>query len=247
LAPSSTIPGAFWTVGDETGDDTIVAVDLAGKVRASVQVTGMSADNAEAIAVAPCDLGRCLFVGDIGDNASQRDHVTVYRLVEPTAGKSTAEAEQWDYRYPDGPHNAESLIVTDDAVLIVTKPDGGVEDHHLYRGPLGGGDLDRVGDFRPPKPKNPMQSLVTGVVATDASWDGRRVLLLTYDEVIAYLAPSADADPTDFPSWKHQQLPIPALDQAEGVASLDDGCGYAVSSEAGPVGSKSAIASVRCP
>lgn len=246
LARSGTIPDAFWTVGDATGTDAITAVDLTGTLRAEVTVDGMAADNAEAIAAAPCDGGRCLFVGDIGDNSARRDHVAVYRLPEPKAGQTSAEAQEWDYTYPDGAHNAESLIVSADEAVIVTKPDGGVKEHRIYRGPLGGGQLELVSTFRPPAPADPRQSLITGVVATDADWDGTRVLLLTYDDVISYDAPTAGADPAGFSTWPHRQLPIPELDQAEGIASLADHCGFAVASEAGPVGVASAIAAVRC-
>jgi hypothetical protein len=72
------------------------------------------------------------------------------------------------------------------------------------------------------------------------------VLLLTYDEVISYQSPAAGADPGDFATWPHRQVPIPELDQAEGITSLADGCGYAVVSEAGPVGAASTLAAVRC-
>jgi hypothetical protein len=246
LARSETIPGAFWTVGDATGTNTITAVELSGRLRAEVTVDGMDADNAEAIAAAPCDGARCLFVGDIGDNSAHRDHVAVYRLPEPTSGQSTVSAQEWDYTYPDGAHNAESLMVTADEVVIVTKPDSGAKDHRIYSGALGGGELRLANTFRPPAPAHPRQSLITGVVATDAEWNGTRVLLLTYDDVIAYEAPKPGADPADFATWPHRQLPVPELDQAEGIASLADGCGYAVVSEAGPVGSASTIAAVRC-
>src|SRR6478735_8443420 len=124
LARSETIPGAFWTVGDATGTDTITAVDLSGLLRAEVKVDGMAADNAEAIASAACDGGRCLFVGDIGDNSSQRDHVAVYRMPEPKAGQKTVSAQEWAYTYPDGAHNAESLMVTAHEIVIISKPDG---------------------------------------------------------------------------------------------------------------------------
>ncbi len=143
-------------------------------------------------------------------------------------------SEKWVYSYPDGAHNAESLIVTAEAIVIVTKPDRGAKDHRIYSGPLGGGGLRLVHTFRPPAPADPRQSLITGVVATDADWDGTRVLLLTYDDVISYEAPAAGADPADFAAWPHRQVPIPALDQAEGIASLADHCGYAVVSEARP-------------
>src|SRR6478752_6185894 len=95
LARSQTIPGAFWTVGDATGTDTVTAVDLSGTLRAEVTVTDMAADNAEAIVSGPCGDARCLYVGDIGDNAALRDHVAVYRLPEPKSGQTRLNSEEW--------------------------------------------------------------------------------------------------------------------------------------------------------
>ena len=215
-----------------------------------MRVDGLDPGNAEALAGATCPEelgpGRCLYVGDIGDNAERRDSVAVFALVEPAAGDTTAAAEQWDYAYPDGPHNAESMMVTDDHIVIVTKPAGGTADHRIYLGPLGGGDLALARTFRPPAPPDPLQSMATGVVASDADWDGTRVLLLTYDDVIAYTAPHPGSDPADFPSWPATHLPFPQLPQAEGIASASDKCGYAVVSEDGPLGDTSSLAVINC-
>ncbi len=246
LARSTIDLGLFFVVDDATGTDIVAAVDAAGTVVSTIRVDGMDAANAEALSVARCGAGSCLYVGDIGDNAAARDHVTVYRMAEPARGDTSATADVWQYRYPDGPHNAESMIADGDRIVIVTKPDRGKAAHRIYTGRAGGGELALVRTFRPPAPEHPLQSVLTGTVATDASFDGRRVLLLTYDQVIAYRAPAGAVDPADFPSWPHRELPMPELDQAEGITGLADGCGYAVASEAGPLGGQSALAVVRC-
>ena len=72
-------------------------------------------------------------------------------------------ADAWSYTYPDGPQNAEALLV--DAVgtpLVITKPDrvnGAVGPHRIYRAPAGGGTLEFVREFRPPDPPIALQSL----------------------------------------------------------------------------------------
>ena len=246
LARSTTTPGLFFVVDDATGTDMVAAIDAAGKVVSRIRVDGMDAGNAEALSVARCGAGSCLYVGDIGDNAAARDDITVYRMPEPARGDTSATAEAWPYRYPDGAHNAESMIADGDRIVIITKPDEGKAAHRIYTGPAGGGELALVRTFRPPAPEHPLQSAFTGTVATDASFDGHRVLLLTYDQVISYRAPAGPADPADFPTWPHEELPMPGLDQAEGITGLADGCGYAVASEAGPLGAESALALVRC-
>ena len=257
VAASATVPGAFYLVDDGTGADGIVAVRSNGSLIARIPVAGMSARNAEALAAGPCGsrAGRCLYVGDIGDNAAARASITVYRVPEPTLSpppRTALPADSWRYTYPDGPHNAEALVAgPDGALLVLTKsaPDpttGQVPPHRIYRAPAGGGALVFVASYRPPTPAFPAQSLFTGTVVTDASYRSGRMLLLTYDEVIEYRAPTPGADPATFPSWPHAELPAPTMIQSEGITADLAGCGYAVTSEEGPDGSRAALAGVTC-
>ena len=65
-----------------------------------------------------------LYVGDIGDNASRRASVDVYRVAEPRVGDgATAPAARLRLRYPDGAHDAEALLVDPlrGDLVIVTK------------------------------------------------------------------------------------------------------------------------------
>ncbi len=259
IAAGSTEPGVFFLIGDETGTDTIVAVNGTGEVVAHIAVDGMSADNAEALTSGACGstplpgaaADTCLYVGDIGDNAARRDSITVYRLAEPALDPPPADpvpADAWEYRYPDGPQNAESMLVNPDgSVIVVTKPDQkGSPPHRMYIGAPGGGELAFVREFRPPAAERPLRTLFTGNVATDLASGPGRVLLLTYDEVQQYTAPDDSAPLTDFPDWPHRRLPLVAQPQAEGIAATDDGCGYAVASEAGPGGSNGSLTVVSC-
>ena len=56
-----------------------------------------------------------LFLGDIGDNLSGRDHVTVYRVPEPrrtiATDRALTGADTISLRYPDHPVDAESMFV----------------------------------------------------------------------------------------------------------------------------------------
>lgn len=257
IAASAKVPGVFFVVDDGTGTSDLVAVRSDGSLVARILVRGMSARNAEALAVGPCGnrVGRCLYVGDIGDNSAQRTSVIVYRVAEPLlspAPRAAQAADTWRYTYPDGPHNAEAMVVAaDGSLLVLTKPapdptSGQVPLHRIYRAPAGGGTLAFVSAYRPPDPAAPVQSLFTGTVVTDASYTAGRMLLLTYDEVVEYLAPTPNADPATFPSWPHHQLPAPAMIQSEGITADVTGCGYQVTSEEGPDGSRTGLAGVAC-
>ncbi|MTD17081.1 hypothetical protein GIS00_24400 [Nakamurella sp. YIM 132087] len=260
LVDSSIRPGTWFTIDDGTGVDHIVAIDgTTGEVVADFVVEGLDASNAEALAPGPCgadDPTRCLYIGDIGDNAERRESITITQLHEPdpralTDPLAALPATSWDYTYPDGPHNAEAMVVAPDGdILIITKSapdeDGTVPPHLLFRGEPGGGTLEQVGSVTPPDPARRLQSLLTGTVVTDAAYADGRLLLLTYDEVVEYTAPGPDADLADFPTWPSRELPHPNLVQSEGIALSAEGCGYAVISEAGPGGSTASMATVTC-
>ena len=258
IAEARGTPGAYFLVDDATGTDSVVAVGADGALIARIGVEGMSADNAEAMASGTCGqlsppgLGSsdsCLYVGDIGDNAERRDDIAIVRLAEPDLTDIPVEpiaADEWRYTYPDGPHNAEAMLLEPDgSLLVVTKPTGG-QSHRMYRAAPGGGDLVFVREFRPPAAERPLRTLVTGNVVTDLAATPGRVLLLTYDEVQEFSAPTPDADLASFPDWPHRRLPMPWLNQAEAVTGAADGCGYAVASEAGPGGGTGSLAMMTC-
>ena len=260
IAASATVPGAFFVVDDGTGADEIDAVASDGSLLARLKIAGMSARNAEALSAGPCGSrpGRCLYIGDVGDNDAKRRSITIYRVDEPSlsapvsAPRAPLAADAWRYTYPDGPHNAEALVaLPKGSLLVLTKsaPDpatGQVPAHRIYRAPAGGGVLTYLSSYRPPEPAAPAQSLVTGTVVTDASYSPGRMLLLTYDEVIEYLAPRTGFDPATFPSWPHHELPAPPMIQSEGITADLTGCGYEVTSEEGPGGSRAGLAGVSC-
>ncbi len=245
IAASSVDPDLYFVVDDGTGASSVTAVHGDGSLAGVVEVDGMAADNAEALAAGPCPAGRCLYVGDIG---GPRDTVTVHRLTEPVPPLPAAvAADAWTYRYPDGAFDAEALLVTDDGgVVVVTKPDGGKTPHRVYAGPPGGGELTLRTTFTPPAPVAPSRSLLVGNVVTDAARDPDTVLLLTYDQATEFRAPAAGADPADFPTWEQRPVPLPRLWQSEGISYRAAGaCGYVVVSERSPV-SGAEIGGVGC-
>jgi len=260
IAASSTVTGAYFLVDDGSGTGDIVAVGSDGGVLARIGVDGMAAGNAEALAAGPCgstplpagSTGQsCVYVGDIGDNKERREDIAMFRLAEPDLTAPPADpvpANEWRYTYPDGPHNAEAILLDrDGSLLVVTKPPsaGGLP-HRMYRAAPGGGQLTFVREFRPPAAERPLRTLFTGTVVTDLGGGPGRVLLLTYDEVQEFTAPDQAAELSTFPDWPHHRLPLSALPQAEGITAAADGCGFAVASEAGPGGHNGSLAVVAC-
>lgn len=255
VAVSSTDPELLFVVDDGSKNDKVIAVSADGTVLQVIDVKGMKTDNAEAIVNGPCEPGateRCLYIGDIGADPGRSD-VTIYRIAEPDATDlpSDVSSDELVFDYPDGEYDAEALMIGEDgSVVIVTKPKKGRTPARIYRGAAGGGDLELVAEFTPPEPLVAAQSLVVGTVITDASRLPDRVLLLTYDQAIEYLAPSPGADPATFSSWPYRQLPIPLQWQSEGIsyraAAGLDRCGYLVVSEQGGGSDGATIGTVDC-
>ncbi len=242
MAASRRVPGVYYVVSDQPGTSEVVAVRENGTLVARISVDGMSAENAEALAVGPCDPTGpepCVFVADIGDHVGRPD-VVVHRFPEPdlsTSPRDPVAADSLRYTYQDAPTDAEALIVDDTGrPLILSKAvfdeaSGTTGPTRLSRGGPGGGFLELVGEIDLPEPEHPVFTGVVGNVVTDASAAGGSVLLRTYDQVLEFAAPDAASDLVGFPAWPVRRVPAPAQVQSETVAHRFGECGYLTTSE----------------
>jgi hypothetical protein len=189
---------------NDSGDDAVLYGFDSGTGRLVSRTTyADEVDDVEALAP-----GRdgVVWAGDIGDNRERRDSITVY-AVEPRPGTTTRPAKAYELAYPDGPHNAEALLVSPRSgrVLVVTKsPFGGT----VYAAPRqlrATGGPQRMTRF----------ARVAGLV-TDGTFfpDGRRVLLRTYAAASAYTFPGFAPIGT---------VQLPRQPQGEGISVARDG------------------------
>lgn len=175
----------LWMHNDSGGQPVLFAVDADGKPAGRITLTGASLEDWEAIAAGPCGQASCLYVGDIGDNDARRPRITIYRVAEPSQPTGSVNAEAFHASYPDGPHNAEALLVSPDGTLmIVTKGDTGPVMVYRFPRELKAGatmTLERVGNALAEKPKGNAR-------VTDGAFsaDGRWVVLRTYDALTFY-------------------------------------------------------------
>jgi hypothetical protein len=164
-----------------------------------------------------------LWVGDLGDN--RRDRETVAVVVLPRRG----EARLHRLTYPDGPHDAEALLVDGTGVpYVVTKEAGRPAGVYRTEGPPSGTGptpLVRVGEVAlPPSdtvggPLGGLGSrLVTGA-ATSA--DGRVVALRSYTDAWLYAVP--DGDIAAALAGTPTRVPLPDEPQGEAIAFTRDG------------------------
>ena len=189
----------YWTVNDSGDRGVVYGIGLDGRVQGSLNFRAQPLD-VEAVAVHQDRL----YVADIGDNNARRRFVRVYVVTNPRANGLTVAYHAYDFRYPDGPQDAETLLVDDSGRLfIVTKGQKGA----IYEAPAkpdrqGVNDLEQVGSG----PSN----------VTDGTFlpGGDKIALLTYSSVEVIDAASYEV---------MASAPIPNQPQAESLTlSLDE-------------------------
>lgn len=180
LVQSRANPGLLWSHEDSGAGPQLWALAPDGRVLGGVTVTGAQAVDWEDIATGPSPSGGgdVLYVADIGDNRAQRDSVTVYRIPEPSPGAgASAPAEQMVLRYPDGPRDAETLLVDPrrGTLVIVSKEIAGGRAYSVPRFTPGAATLRRGPEVAP-------------VFATggDVSADGRVVAVRGYTSLAVW-------------------------------------------------------------
>jgi hypothetical protein len=178
-----------------------------------------------------------IYVGDIGDNSANRSSITVYRVPEPvvtgTAGAPTKATltgvDTFNLKYPDGPHNAESLIVDPKSgeMVIIDKTSSGNPQIYEAPGGLASGSTTTLQDVGTLALGSGGGDLVT---AADVSRDGTEVAVRTYDHVLLWNRNPSE----DIAKVLEQQPtmgPVPDEQQGEAIGFLPDGRGYVTTSE----------------
>lgn len=164
-----------------------------------------------------------LWLADVGDNSRTRETIAVHVLTPQGA------PELHRFTYPDGPHDAEALVLDgQDRPYVITKEVLGGAGVYRPAGPLTGAEpapLERVATVRV-QPSGTQggptrtfgATLITGA-ATSA--DGRVLALRTYTD--AYLYPVVDGDLVAAFAAEPVVVPLPDEPQGEAVAFEPDG------------------------
>ena len=224
VAVSRRSSGRLWSHNDSGA--VLVALDARGAVTGRVQLSGIKIDDWEAVAVGPCPGGSCVYIADIGDNNAKRKRITIHRVPEPAEENTVAIKETFHATYPDGAHDAETLLVAPDgAIFIVTKGETGPIGLYRFPRELQPGathQLERVGKPRG-SGKSPDPELITdGVVSPDGAW----VVLRTKRSLAFHRAAELLAG-----NWQEAgRLDVKSLGepQGEGVTLAADGTLYLV-------------------
>lgn len=118
----------MYTHNDSGGGARFFVVDPNCRTSTVVRMLGAEARDWEDMAAGLDERGApSLYFADIGDNSLRRDTVTIYRAPEPAVGATmSGRVVRFTFRYPDGPHDAEALLVhpRTGEIAIVTKAPG---------------------------------------------------------------------------------------------------------------------------
>jgi hypothetical protein len=168
--------------------------------------------------------GGALWVADTGDNEARRETVAV--IVVPARGQPAVHR----LRYPDGPHDAEALLVDPTGrPVIVTKELGGAGVYRTAEPPDGPGPtpLELVGRLSLPASDTaggPVGSIGSRVVTgAAASADGKVVALRSYTDAWLYPAPGGDPAMALTENPAPVRVPLPDEPQGEAIAFTPDG------------------------
>ena len=249
LAASRRFAGMLWTHNDSGDSARVFLLNARGQTVLVVNFNGANARDYEDIAVAGKGKNAQVYVGDIGDNKSKRDSIDIYRFAEsaispnavsPNAISSTRTNERapqvdltpqkMTLRYPDGAHDAETLIATADGFLIIVTKTSGV-----------------ATIFKTPRPfsANATQTLVEvgrkqfggiGVftrLATggDLSSDEKRVVVRTYSASYEWTLPTGKNKWREVWNQSPRVSALPVQPQGEGICYALDNRSWFLSSE----------------
>ncbi|MDT7570084.1 MAG: hypothetical protein QOE05_258, partial [Actinomycetota bacterium] len=223
IVASAQYANVLYTHNDSGDAARFFVLDDACRTRATIVLAGVQARDWEDISRGPRNT---LWLGDIGDNSGTRDRgILLHRVVEPSAtatGTVRTPSVAFRFRYADGPHDAEALMVhpRTGQVLIVTKGFGGGAVYAASQ-PLEAAKpniLQPVG--RVPIPE---------VTSGDISPDGSHVVLRNYTAAYEWTVKGDDVaaafkgEPT--------RIPLPRSPQGEAITYGRDGRSLIVTSE----------------
>ncbi|MGD7788531.1 hypothetical protein ACQCX2_09430 [Propionibacteriaceae bacterium Y1700] len=205
---ADTCGNRYWTANDSGDKGTAYALSSKGKVQGTLTFPASPTD-IEAVAVHDCKL----YLADIGDNDKQRDMLTVYWFSDPEPGQQRSQYRSYDFAYPDGPHDAETFMVSESGqFFVVTKEAKG----GIYRAPSqlsvqGVNELERVGD-------------APAYVTDGVMVDGDRMVLRTYVSVVVLDRGGKEVASTG----------IPIQQQGESISRTLDGKSLLLGTEGRP-------------
>jgi len=202
VAVSRQFPGRLYHINDSGSDGDFYMTAMDGGNTREVRLAGFDPVDTEALSLGPCpgqgQQPSCLYIGDIGDNNKKRNSIEIVVVEEVRNFPQTVKPRsRMKLRYPDGPHDAESLAVhPNGTIYILTKE----RPARLFKVDPARTELVPVTTLNP-------DTVPTDMTISD---DGTKLLVLTYTDAFEYTM--------DFK--QQQRISLNLLQQQESVAYL---------------------------
>jgi hypothetical protein len=218
LGTSSYGDGIVYTHNDSGDTARFFAVNSSGATVAVYTLKGATAHDWEDMETGTDASGKpVLYLGDIGDNSAKRTEIDVYQVPEPRGPSANVPWIRYRFVYPDGPHNAETLMVDPHTHRIFIASKAAIGDGLLYEAPavLSTTAINKLAVV---VPQRTVPMLTT---SGDISPDGKLMVLLTY--FAAYWSAGVNGELHEFPVTEQRQ--------DEAIAFTRDGKSVLVGSE----------------
>jgi hypothetical protein len=225
IAVSWADPEVLWLHNDSGGSAEIYAVRSTGDLLATVAIENAQFRDWEDISGGPCRPGdpdrSCLYIGDIGDNATSAEQISIYRIPEPdfSAGDAVAYAEVMNVVYGDGPRDCEALVVDEQAdIYLLTKEWAGDGTFRVYRVPFVSSEETQTAEFVSEHEVTGFPSeLFQVVTGADYRPDLGRLMVRLYTVALEYRLP-AGAGLEQLAAAERFEVPVGREGQGEAIA-----------------------------
>lgn len=179
----------FWLHNDSGDSAQIFAIDNKGKHLGKFSLQNIENRDWEDISVGPgpIDSQSYIYIGEIGDNEAIYDVKYIYRFKEPQINFDKVpydsiiqDVETIAYKYPDGPRDAETLMIDPLTMnlIIVSKREESVHVYVL----LFPQNTDSINI-----PKQIATLPITQVTGGDISNSGKKIIMKNYDTIYYWL------------------------------------------------------------
>ncbi|WP_276503484.1 hypothetical protein [Terrimonas pollutisoli] len=179
IADSKLNSGYIWVEQDSGNPNDLALLSFTGLLHKKINVKPAINRDWEDIVLAPGPLTgkEYIYIADIGDNSLAASAYSIYRFPEPSASVDTVyEVDKISFNYPDGPHDAEAMLVdhTTKDIYIITKQDASSRIYKLaYPQNIAGNNTAVLAGTLP----------FNGVTSAAISPDEQELLVKTYSKL----------------------------------------------------------------
>ncbi len=244
LVVSRCQPNVFWTNNDSGDGPFLYAFDRSGQSLGTWKVENADNRDWEDLSTFKTDSGQCfIYIAETGNtNDNDRTEQRIYRIEEPVVSSGDAASSRSDprltkpaevltFQYPDGRHDAESLIVhpKTEAMYVLTKqrtkPSGVYQIDGEFGPTPSVAKVRKIAEITVPAVPN---GYLTGAAISP---DGTRVAVCDYSAGYEFSLPSGDTNFDDIWSQKPTTIDLGERKQGESIAYSPDGAAIFATSE----------------